>query len=706
MPLTAEQRIDYDANRQLKRTGQSGCVYEAFRDAFDHGPADWERRRKAVESFGFFCETYGKGTFRLRWSAAHIRAIDKIERVIRDGDLFAFAMARGGGKSALCRWGVKWGIANGHTPYAVLIGATDAAARKELKKIREVLRYNDLLFDDYPELCAPIRHLRGEPRKAASQNFRGTPTGIAWGMDQIILAHIPLDYAVCSESVIDVAGITGDIRGRSYMRRDGTLVRPTVGICDDPQTRGSARSKPDTNARLDTIKGDVAYLAGPDRPVGVIVPCTVIVAGDLADQLLDREQNPEFHGERTAFFESLPSDAAMAHWEGEYARLLRKALRDDVAPTEATAYYAAKRAAMDEGAVASWPDRYFAEKGELSAVQRGMNEYLRDRRAFLAEYQNEPEESAELPSVPMLDEKALAAKVSGREKGVAVAGAAYVVAMIDVHETLLYYTAAAVQSDFTGGPIAKGVYPEQPTRDFTLRSARVTLQDRHTSGAENAIVEGLVALFWRLIREPWQTPDKSALPLSMILVDTGYKPELVARAILSMPAEVRSIIRGSRGMGFGPDAKPMTEYDTSPQKMRRAGPDRRAPRWYVPADARHGIEVVCFDTDYWKAALHARFCTQPGQPGEWSLWGDRDEDHREFVRHLLSQRPREKAGKVTGRTVNVFELQNGFEDHWLDSTVGCLVAASVLGCQLPGQAVVPRKVILKKAKPSASVSYV
>ena len=692
MVATAEYHKEYNANRQAAKTAKSGCVYEAFREAFDRGPLNWDRRRSTERSLAAFCKTYGEAAFNLPWSGAHRAAIERIEAAVFEGEQLALAMPRGSGKSALCRWAVKWAIAHGHSPYAVLIGATDSAARKALKQIKERLRFSDLLFEDFPELCAPIRHLGGEARKATSQHFRGTPTGIQWGSDQIVTAYVQLDYAACSESVIDVAGITGDVRGRAHTRRDGSIIRPTVAVVDDFQTRKSARSIPDRTARLETINGDVLYLAGPEEPVGVVVPCTVIVGGDAAEQLLDRDENPEWHGIRTKFFESMPSDEAMKLWEGEYARLRRKALREDRPPTEATEFYIANREKMDEGAVPSWPDRYYATKGEVSGVQRGMNAYLKDRLAFLAEYQNQPEGEAEVTPIAMLDAKQMAAKVSGIPRGVGVEGAAFAVAMIDVHENIHYWTEAAVRSDFTGGPINKGVYPRQPTRDFTQANPKVTLRDKHGGSVEEAIVEGLLALFDEIVRRPRLSEDNTLLPVSLILVDTGHRADLVARAIKLAPAEYRHIIKGSRGMGFSPDQRPMTEYDTSPKEMKQCGPDRQAPRWYIPVKSRHGIDVVCFDAAFWKANMHARFCAPATVPSEWSLWGDRDEDHGRYVSHLLSQVPKEKTGR-NGRTVYLFEKLPAVEDHWLDTTVGCLVGASVLGCALPGQMVPQVKLV-------------
>jgi hypothetical protein len=117
----------------------------------------------------------------------------------------------------------------------------------------------------------------------------------------------------------------------------------------------------------------------------MIMPCTVIRTGDLADQMLDREKNPQWHGERTKLLYAFPKNEAL--WD-EYARLRAESLRADGDGREATEYYAASRAEMDEGAVPGWPARHNSD--ELSAVQHAMNLKLRDETAFWAEYQNEP----------------------------------------------------------------------------------------------------------------------------------------------------------------------------------------------------------------------------------------------------------------------------------------------------------------------------
>ena len=95
MPLTAERRITYDAERQQEKTAASSDVYFAYREPFDLGPRNWDRRRAAERSLAVFCKTYGEKAFSLSWSRAHLAAIERIEAAVFQGEQLALAMPRG-----------------------------------------------------------------------------------------------------------------------------------------------------------------------------------------------------------------------------------------------------------------------------------------------------------------------------------------------------------------------------------------------------------------------------------------------------------------------------------------------------------------------------------------------------------------------------------------------------------------------------------
>jgi hypothetical protein len=177
------------------------------------------------------------------------------------------------------------------------------------------------------------------------------PARIGWGVDEAVMPTIPASR--CSGSIVRVSGITGNIREALHTRANGTQVRPTLLVCDDPQTDQSARSILQTAERLGVVNGAISGLAGPGERTAIIIPCTVIQHGDLADQLLDRQKNPSWHGERTKLVYSFPTATKL--W-AEYARIRDESLRADGDGHEATEFYAARREQMDAGAEVAWPD--------------------------------------------------------------------------------------------------------------------------------------------------------------------------------------------------------------------------------------------------------------------------------------------------------------------------------------------------------------
>ena len=94
-----------------------------------------ERRERACHDFRFFCETYFYDVFYLPWSDDHLKVISKIEQSVLQGGLFAFAMPRGSGKSAITRSAAIWAILIGARKYVCLIGS---ATRQSLNLFQSV----------------------------------------------------------------------------------------------------------------------------------------------------------------------------------------------------------------------------------------------------------------------------------------------------------------------------------------------------------------------------------------------------------------------------------------------------------------------------------------------------------------------------------------------------------------------------------------
>ena len=636
---------------------------------------DLARRARADRDFRFFCETYFPHVFTLPWSPDHLRVIQKIEAAVYLRSTFAVAMPRGSGKTSLCLAAVQWAILTGRHPFVYLIAATNEAAVGLLDSIKSHLGGNALLLEDYPEAVYPIRMLEGESRRCTGQRYYGVPTRIEWAAEEIVLPTVP--GSPSSAAIIRVSGLTGHIRGALYVRADGTQVRPSLAICDDPQTDQSARSPLQTAERLSIISGAIAGLAGPGQRTGIIIPCTVIRAGDLADQFLDRQKHPEWHGERTKMVYAFPTNDRL--W-AEYARIRAESLRVRGDISEATEFYRANREAMDAGSRVAWPERF--SPGELSAVQHAMNLRLTDEAAFASEYQNEPIQDQLARTVLTPDD--VAARFSGRRRGEVPLACTKVTMFIDVHDRALYWCVCGWQEDFTGHVLDYGTFPDQRRAWFTLENAPRTLGRTFPgAGVDGAIQAGLEALVREFLGREWPRAGRGGvLQVEKCLVDMGYKPGIVA-AVKHKAGGATMVL--SKGVGIRAGARPMSMYRRHPGEV-------HGHNWYFPNVSKSSeFPHVAFDANWWKTFVHARLSVTPGDPGALTLFGKAAGEHALFAEHV--------AGSETwtlthghGRDVQEWKLKPSRPDnHWLDCLVGCAVAASLCGVKLPGHEAGPAR---------------
>ena len=670
----------YEATK-ARASARSKAASLAGRDIADEYEAEapsaeeQAERDSCARDFRRFCETYFPAAFNLPWSDDHLRAIERIESAVLEGGLFALAMPRGSGKTTLCERAALWALLYGHRRFVCVVGPTEARAGETLDHIKTELQFNEYLRRPFRAVCYPIRRLENNGRKAIGQLFEGKQTRITWGSVRLTFPTMPDDACDgaknVSGSVVTVAGLTGALRGQSHTLVSGEVIRPELVLLDDPQTRESAMSPSQCADRLSIIRGDVLGMAGPGRKVAALMPCTVIRDDDLADQLLNRETNPAWQGERTAAVYSWPTEQKL--WE-KYRTLRAEGMRSGKGAAKANAFYAEHREAMDAGATVAWPARH--NDDELSAVQHVMN--LRadlGEEAFAAEYQNAPFKS-EADDLPTLTAEEVAGKVNNVKRRLVPTQAEHVTAFIDVHDNLLFWCVAAWASNFTGWVIDYGTWPEQSRGGFTLRNAKRTLgRVAPGAGREGAIRAGLDTLTEDLLGREYARDDGAPMRIARCLVDAGYVPDVVhdfcrhsVHAAVLMPA---------RGVGIGAKNKPMSEY------TRHRG-DRLGWNWYCPSPSRgRKVRSVRHDANHWKRFVHDRLAVDLGDSGSLSLWGRNVTAHRLFAEHIVAEAPTRVS--ADGRTVDEWRMRPGVADnHWLDCLVGCAVAASMCGAALHG----------------------
>lgn len=665
-----DELTGYDAVRERARE-RNKALSLSGRNIGDLPPVgDPERKQRCTASFKAFCDAYFPQTFHLPWSDDHLKVIAKLETAVLEGGLFAMAMPRGSGKTTLCEVACLWAILIGARPFVCLIGSDEEHAASMLESIKSELENNDLLLDDFPEVCYPIRCLEGIYQRASGQLYQGEPTHIGWTAKEIVLPTI--EGSAASGAIIAVAGITGRIRGMKRKRPDGKSVRPSLVLIDDPQTDESARSPSQCAARERVLAGAILGLAGPGQKIAGLMTVTVVRPDDLADRILDRDKHPQWQGERTRMVYAFPENEAL--W-AKYAEVRADGLRADRGIAEATTFYERNREAMDAGASVAWPARF--NHDERSAIQHAMNLKLQDEAAFWAEYQNDP-----LPEVDadddLLTAEQIAAKTNGMPRRVVPISCTRATAFIDVQGKLLFWLVVGWEDDFTGYVLDYGAWPDPKQPYFTLRDARRTLLTEFPrAGQEGAIYSGLEALAGELLGRAWQRDDGTDVRVERCLIDANWGQSSDVVYQFCRQSSFGGIVMPSHGRYVGASSIPFSDY------KRKRG-ERLGLNWRVPlVTGKRAIRHVVYDTNYWKSFVHARLAVPMGDPGCLSLFGRDAARHRLLADHLTSEYRVKTEGR--GRTVDEWKLRvAGLDNHWLDCLVGAAVAASMQGAVLFG----------------------
>jgi len=655
---------------------------------------DPARKEACRHNFRLFCESYFPDIFFLGWSPEQLLVIQRIERCVLHGGLFAVAMPRGNGKSCLCEAAVLWAVLYGHHHYVMLICSTFEKYRDEaLDSMKTALESNELLLEDFPEVCYPIQCLEGIAQKAKGQTLNGERTAIQWSGRRLILPTVAGSPA--SGAIIGGGGLgAGTIRGSKFRTRDNKVHRPSLVILDDPQTDESAESATQSAKRERLISSAVLGMAGPGQKISVIMPCTVIQRGDMADRMLDREKHPEWKGHRTAMIIRWPT--RMDLWE-EWDELRRKVLRkdddlnsdeDDPAP-EATDFLKKIYAEAHTDGAVSWDARKLPY--HVSALHQAMEFYFRDPVGFFSEYQNwlmtpgspsDPTTSEDLH----LDASVINSKYSGYAPGVLPPDTQWVTGFIDCHDRVLMWMLCSWAPDFTGTILAYGSWPETSRLTYYVGSFRPTLKEKHPgTGQDGALTAGLDALANVMLEKQFSRKDSLKLSAEKILIDTGYMGGTIKKWIDSRNDQR---LLPSVGRQIGPNQMPFAQWKPRAGELHGDG-------WLVrkPYRGQYRGRHCLIDTYAWKDFAARRLLTAIGDPGCVSLVGSkahRGLNHEFLARQLAAEQARQLEGDTK---VNAWDKRPGeTENHWWDGFVGNCVAASMLGARIGGKDAVPTPV--------------
>jgi hypothetical protein len=629
---------------------------------------DQERKWAGFESLESFGMTYFPSRFFLPPCPAHREAIKVMESCTNDGGLFCFALMRGGGKTAWAEVAVIRAVAYGLRRFVLLVQATESLAGNSLKKIQREFESNELLLEDFPEVCYPIRRLERIHNRAKGQTLDGEPTRIEWTADGVVLPSVR--GAASSGAIIRVAGLTGAIRGLSVSGPNGEMFRPDMLVIDDAQTRASAKSPTQTSDRETLILDDLMGLAGPTTTIAAVNLCTPMYTNDLAERFLDTEKRPDWRGIRTSLLSAFPTN--LAKWD-EYYEERRSGLRENDGGKRGNEFYLANIDTLQAGAVVTWPER--KKKDDVDGLQTAMNLYYANPRGFAAEYQCRPEAGVLGENVKEMVSTDIAKRLNGVPRYMVPKECSFITAAFDPGIWVCWYSVIAWSNRFGGAVIDYGCWPRQARSNFAASDARPCLRDHYKGFTDKQIVfQSLNDIVPHVLgKKYYQHETGEEMVVSKAIIDRGYEKEAVHQYIRQ--SAFVNILHASKGF-----ARSKTQKTGVGGWAKREG-EQSGDNWKITKTESGVGRMIQFDADDWKTTTSDLLTAPLGGMGALTLWGNSAADHEMFSEHVCAEYA--TLTSYGGASFYSWSVKPGGPDnHFLDVAVLNALAASVSGLKM------------------------
>ena len=609
-----------------------------------------KRREACLADPERFLRTYFEDRYRLAFEKDHHHIIASVVSIAEKGGREAIAAPRGRGKSETVKGMLCYVALKGLSRFMLPIAATTALGERLYQDFKRKLATNELLLEDFPEVCWPVRCLEGAPQRAAKQHVDGELTKIVWTGDYISLPHVPgSPYGGVKMSYY---GLDAAFRGVNI---DGD--RPDFILIDDPETKESAKSQLQIDDRESILDRDIAGLVSQDGHMGIVVLTTVQNCYCLSSKLTDPKIKPAFNGKRFGLIESWPTNLEM--WDEYISTRRANQETGDKYGLGAVGYYLANREAMDAGVVmlTSHVNQIEDDAGNPtihSAIQQAYNKIAdTNLAAFKTEYQNDPDPQEEPDTVGLTAGK-VASRISGFLQGTMPTETEHITVGLDIGKYYSHWAKVAWHGNAIGHVIDYGVM-ETPGMATATDSKAV-----------------MAALLPALLQ--WRTDINADGKLDFSLVDAGDYTDAVYEFV--------------RQVGGNPFAA-SKGWDAGRFRIGKEAPDRRP---FIEAYASklqtERLWLYNINTEHWKQWVHERFATatfdenERFNDGSLSLFaapGDRKR-HLSFSHHIVAEERREifTPGKGLVRKWVTLSKNN----HYLDALALACAAAGCLGVRI------------------------
>jgi predicted phage terminase large subunit-like protein len=337
-----------------------------------HAYADEQRRLVEAECSGFatdpvsrlarialtrnnfeqFCRMYFPHYVKPETSVFHEWLYSAFPKLVDmpTGQLMNVSAPRGEAKSTLgTQLGTLWLVVTGRKHFIPIVMDALGQAATMLEAVKVELESNPRLQMDYPEVCG---------------------AGRVWNAGIIV-----------TRNNVKVQAFGSGTRMRGL--RHGPY-RPDMVFLDDIENDENVRSKEQRDKTQSWVQKVVLPLGPPDGSMDVLYLNTILHYDSVANRL---HKNPQWRT-RKKFQSIIQWPDAMdlwQKWEELYVNQEANASDMEDAETDADAFYRVNKAAMDKGAIVSWPGMRPLLK--LMQIRAG------DHHAFDCEYQNDPTNS-------------------------------------------------------------------------------------------------------------------------------------------------------------------------------------------------------------------------------------------------------------------------------------------------------------------------
>lgn len=606
------------------------------------------RRKKCLANPVLFLKVYGRKVFYQPFCDHHLQMIHAVVERAKSGGDKAIAAPRGSGKSSVVTWLIVYIMLAKYVEFPVIVASTRKHAFRIFKQIKHIFEHNDLLAQDFPEICACVKELAGSPQRAAKQHIAGKNTRISWTQDYIALPHVN-GY---ENRYLTYYGLDSAIRGVQY-----NSVRPDFILIDDPETREVAFSEDQNYKVEEMIDGDIAGLAGPDKRVSRVILTTIQNKRCYSYRVTDSKIKPTFEGERHGVIQQFPLHTDL--WEEYVALRQSDQANGHKDGPNATKFYLDNYDKMHEGVIVTNPHRFISVKDddgnaiEHSALQSFYNriaDWGSDR--VFAELQNDPQEDV-VKQEHLVNPGKILNNTSNLQQNELPLYECKITIGVDVGKYYSHWVKVAWFGNSTGCIIDYGIVETLGLNTSSQKEA-----------VELALLKSL--LMWKedICRD--RIPD-------FVLVDSG-----------DMSQAIYEFVRRAGGFPFAA-SKGWANHRFSLGKL---ATDRRLfNQCYAHFIPEQNLWLYNVNTEHWKNWVHERFATpvfndnNQYNSGSLSLYTASDmRQHLSFAQHICAEESRETFVPDKGMIKQWVVVNRN--NHYLDALALACAGSNIVGNNL------------------------